>query len=48
MVGERNDPRDLYLILFEKLMMSYVWKEIVIIHVRVCIWELGSIEILVL
>ena len=42
-----SDPRDLYLILFGKLVIFYVWKESLIIHVRDCRLELGAIEIFV-
>lgn len=44
----RDDLRDSYLILFEKLMMLDMWKEILIIHMRVCRLDLGTIEISVL
>lgn len=44
----RNDPRDLCLIMFEKLMMYCLCKEILIIHVRDYRLELGTIEIHVL
>ena len=42
-----NDAGDLYLILFGKLVIFYVWKESLIIHVRDCRLELGAIEIFV-